>query len=195
MIENTNFYRLGFIFEIMTLSILYVPVILIILIIRSYTQSMFSNQGYLTMTLPVKTGAILCSKTLVSFIWFNTTLVVGFFSLLLALDNSLVEFFIDPYNISMYGALIIFINLLAFMCMQAVFTAITASRVSSWRAPRAVQIVLLLIAVAVVFGILLSIMNAVNKWSEIEIDYRTGAWLLYNVDGYKPYYYYRGDYF
>lgn len=39
------------------------------LIAMQFYKSMFSNQGYLTMTLPVSTGKILFSKSLVAFLW------------------------------------------------------------------------------------------------------------------------------
>ncbi len=40
-----------------------------LLIAMNYNSSMFSNQGYLTLTLPVKSGQLIFSKLFVYFIW------------------------------------------------------------------------------------------------------------------------------
>lgn len=45
-------------------------------IIKNFYDTLFSRQGYLTLTLPVKGSELLISKVLVSFIWVVTSFVV-----------------------------------------------------------------------------------------------------------------------
>lgn len=49
----------------------------IIMVITNYYRSMFSIQGYLTFTLPVKSSQLLFSKTIVSFIWILLSFVLA----------------------------------------------------------------------------------------------------------------------
>ncbi len=49
----------------------------IIMVITNYYRSMFSIQGYLTFTLPVKSSQLLFSKTIVSFIWILFSFVLA----------------------------------------------------------------------------------------------------------------------
>lgn len=61
------------------------------LIAVRYYKSMFSSEGYLTMTLPVSTGKILFTKSLVSFLWILASMLVMagsiFVSVLMLADN------------------------------------------------------------------------------------------------------------
>ncbi len=77
---------------------------LALIAVRFY-KSMFSNEGYLTMTLPVSTGKILFTKSLVSFLWILASIVVmaGSFAAAFFMfadhQNSMDEFFQMVKNI------------------------------------------------------------------------------------------------
>ena len=49
-------------------------VVTLVSVIKNFYDSLFSRQGYLTLTLPVKGSSLLLSKVLVSFLW----IIVGF---------------------------------------------------------------------------------------------------------------------
>lgn len=70
-----------------------VPVVCVVLVIRLYASSVYGAQGYLTMTLPVKPGRVLLSKTLVAFFWFNVILGAAFFGLLMMADFNFADLF------------------------------------------------------------------------------------------------------
>lgn len=54
-------------------------VVTLIMVIRNFNDSLYGSQGYLTFTLPVKSGEILFSKFFVSFVW----IIVGYILMLL----------------------------------------------------------------------------------------------------------------
>jgi len=51
-------------------------VVLVIMVIKTFVQRLFFQNGYLTLTLPVKTKHILISKLLVCFIWSSIILIL-----------------------------------------------------------------------------------------------------------------------
>ncbi|MBQ6600996.1 MAG: hypothetical protein IIX36_05075 [Clostridia bacterium] len=50
-------------------------IVTLVSVIKNFYDTLFSRQGYLTLTLPVKGSALLASKVIVSFIW----IILGFF--------------------------------------------------------------------------------------------------------------------
>lgn len=58
---------------------------LVVIAVRFY-KSMFAQEGYLTMTLPVSSGKLLFSKSLTAFLWVLASFVVMFGSIVLSLS-------------------------------------------------------------------------------------------------------------
>ena len=73
------------IMSILTLSLLYIAAVslVIINIVRSINKKLFSNEGYLTLTLPVSVDQLILTKVFVNFIWIVVTFITFFVSLLL----------------------------------------------------------------------------------------------------------------
>ncbi len=57
---------------IVTLALAFACIIIIIAVAMMFSKTMFGRAGYLTLTLPVKTGALLTSKTISGLIWVFT---------------------------------------------------------------------------------------------------------------------------
>lgn len=78
-------------FLLLSLSILYIISIALIVIsvIRSFHTKMFTNQGYLTMTLPISTDHLLLSKIIVNLIWIILTVIIFAVSLILTISTFL----------------------------------------------------------------------------------------------------------
>ena len=51
-------------------------VVTLVSVIKNFYDTLYSRQGYLTLTLPVKGSALLFSKIIVSFIWIVASMVV-----------------------------------------------------------------------------------------------------------------------
>ena len=58
-------------------------VVTLVSVIKNFYDSLYSRQGYLTLTLPVKGSSLLLSKIIVSFIWIVTSMVVMGLTLLM----------------------------------------------------------------------------------------------------------------
>ncbi len=63
-------------------------VVTLVSVIKNFYDTLFSRQGYLTLTLPVKGSALLLSKVLISFLW----IIVGF--LIMALTWLSIFFYV-----------------------------------------------------------------------------------------------------
>ncbi|MDD6436167.1 MAG: hypothetical protein PUF77_07285 [Clostridiales bacterium] len=55
-----------------------VSIVTMVLLIYSFYRSMFSNEGYLTFTLPVSENSLLLSKTIVAWIWGTLNVLILF---------------------------------------------------------------------------------------------------------------------
>lgn len=56
-----------------------VIIVSLVSVIRNFYDTIFSRQGYLTMTLPVKGSQLLVSKVIVSFFWIIVSYIAAFF--------------------------------------------------------------------------------------------------------------------
>lgn len=54
---------------------LLVVIMTLVAVIKNFYDTLYSNQGYLSFTLPVKCGTLLVSKVLVSFVWIIASIV------------------------------------------------------------------------------------------------------------------------
>ena len=63
-------------------------IVTLVSVIKNFYDTLYSRQGYLTLTLPVKSGELLASKVLVSFLW----IIIGF--LIMALTWVSIFFYV-----------------------------------------------------------------------------------------------------
>ncbi|MCK9536553.1 MAG: hypothetical protein M0R05_03005 [Bacilli bacterium] len=87
-------------------------IMLFLNIVKSFNRKMFTNEGYLTFTLPVSVDNIIISKIITNIIWYFITAIVLVFSLFLILtinsDYTGVDFKIFKYfNLSHIPPLLI----------------------------------------------------------------------------------------
>ena len=82
-------FRFGFTGTFLTLMLVTYIIALVGIVFLSnfypaiyYYRNLFSNQGYLTFTLPVSPWATLCSKVIVAFVWSLVNLIITVFSVL-----------------------------------------------------------------------------------------------------------------
>jgi len=68
---------------ISVLLIIGIPVVTLILIIQRFWSNLLSSEGYLMMTLPVRTSKIILSKVFVAFIWSAASAIVVIASILI----------------------------------------------------------------------------------------------------------------
>lgn len=111
------------------LVVIPIAVACVILIVQAYNKSLFSGQGYFTLTLPVKPGALIFSKALIAVFWFNVILVstvVGVVLLVrdLGLFSSLITNFWDSFFRWLE------INLSALMAILSIYTGVALGNVS-----------------------------------------------------------------
>ncbi|MCC8022941.1 MAG: hypothetical protein LIO46_04075, partial [Clostridiales bacterium] len=83
--------------------------------ITRYYRNVFGAEGYLTQTLPVRSGQILASKMLVTFVW----LLVGAIGLILSVAGALVLY-------DLHGEVIEFLKALprAYVSLMVIFAAV-----------------------------------------------------------------------
>lgn len=71
----------------------------LIMVISNFARSLYSNQGYLSFTLPVKCSSLLFSKFIVAFVWIIVGYVVAFLTILIVVlyarskSNGMIESF------------------------------------------------------------------------------------------------------
>lgn len=85
--------------SVMAIMLLYLAAtgLLIFNIIRSFNQKMFTNEGYLTMTLPITIDQLLISKIIVNLVWVMTTalsIILSLFFVGLVIQPNLSDFFL-----------------------------------------------------------------------------------------------------
>lgn len=122
-------------------------VIIIIAVAMMFSKTMFGRAGYLTLTLPVKTGSLLKSKTISSLIWvfvvyalFLGSLILWVFQVQDALGEEMMEsvesllsiFGVPSFLTIFMGIIFFFISLavLVLVAVQSLQLAITLSHVS-----------------------------------------------------------------
>ena len=73
------------IMAVLTLGLLYIAAVAIVIIniVRSIHKKLFSDEGYLTLTLPVSIDQLLISKVLVNFVWICMTFITFLLSILI----------------------------------------------------------------------------------------------------------------
>lgn len=103
----------------------------IVLIFQHFNKSMFSAEGYLTLTLPVKRRTLLISKLITTVLWFNV--------MLLALSIMLLFFFPDTlsslnkikwYDFLSMGSTVFMINLMLVNVTLLLYLIATAAHIS-----------------------------------------------------------------
>ena len=132
--ENISTISLVVLAMVLTASI----IITVALIFNGYRRSLFGQNGYLFLTLPVSKNQLLLSKTIVALIWANFMTIVTFIiSITIAyvvhsdLSWIWIELDINWLRIigdTLYGML--FINVLAFVAIIILFMTITLAKAS-----------------------------------------------------------------
>lgn len=74
-------------------------VVTLVSVIKNFYDTLYSRQGYLTLTLPVKSGELVASKVLVSFLW----IIVGF--LIMALTWVSIFFYVKQQTQASFDVL------------------------------------------------------------------------------------------
>lgn len=111
----------------------------VVLIFNGYRKSLFGQNGYLFLTLPVSKKSLLLSKTIGALIWFNFMTVVTFITLITMTfigtrfysDLSWISFDVQWLTVighGLYGFL--FINVVAFVLIIVLFMTITLANIS-----------------------------------------------------------------
>lgn len=115
----------------------------VVLIFNGYRKSLFGQNGYLFLTLPVSRKSLLLSKTIGALIWFNFMTVVTFITLIMMTfigtrfysDLSWISFdvhfdvqWLTVIGNGLYGFL--FINVVAFVLIIVLFMTITLANIS-----------------------------------------------------------------
>ena len=106
--QNTIMYMaltflLGTIIFVSFMAIVAYMVISTILIMKRYYQNLFTDEGYLTFTLPVKTSAILDAKVFSGLLWgaiASLVSIVGFILLIYALVGENVADVLDEFKMA-----------------------------------------------------------------------------------------------
>lgn len=86
---------IGIFFSVLGVALL--PFFTMILVIVRYYKHFFTDEGYLTFTLPVKKTALLDSKVVTTFIFSFTSAVLTLLNVLVMLAVGLPEGFFDPF--------------------------------------------------------------------------------------------------
>ncbi len=74
---------LGLLFAFLFIGIIAAGVVALVVMINRFYKNVLGEEGYLTMTLPVSTHAIIWSKLIVSFVWFVATAIVALIAMFL----------------------------------------------------------------------------------------------------------------
>ena len=132
LINLTGFLGLS---GVLMLTLLITAISCIWLIIQHFYRNLFSNEGYLMFTLPVKPWQLLLSKTLTTLMWYNLFIIAAaVMALFLNRDHSGIiesiklafstEFF--PIMVEMWVAL----NTIAIAMIMALYAGLTLSSVA-----------------------------------------------------------------
>lgn len=120
----------GLVFSLLMVAVV---VAMLILVFQNFNRSMFGNEGYLTLTLPVKRHKLLLSKLLISVLWFNLMLLAVILTAIILYTQ---EWALPEQGISMMDILtlvnsVIIANLWAVNAILLLYMAITAAHVSA----------------------------------------------------------------
>jgi len=139
--------KLAWLRAIATIALLAISVVILVMtvlgILTNFNKSLYGNQGYLSFTLPVKTGSLLASKAIVSVLWLALSyvvfvgLMVGIYLYLIGLvgDNTIniikqiVEMFRELPSTGAIRMLLIFmvatLFIFSFMIISVIYFAVT----------------------------------------------------------------------
>lgn len=98
------------------------------LVVQYFYKSLFSDTGYLTLSLPVRPSLLILSKTLVAMFWFVVMMASAGFSILLFFRSPKAAVRLDRVP-GFYGAVVL-VCLCALFLILTAFFCVTASRVS-----------------------------------------------------------------
>lgn len=132
---------------LVSLALGFACIIIIIAVAMMFSKTMFGRAGYLTLTLPVKTGSLLKSKTISSLIWVFSVYALFMGSLVLwvfqvqdtlgeeVMDSveSLLKLFGVPSFLTIFMGIMFFcvsLAVLVLVAVQSLQLAITLSHVS-----------------------------------------------------------------
>ncbi|MCL1924687.1 MAG: hypothetical protein FWF50_03795 [Defluviitaleaceae bacterium] len=109
----------------------------IIVIIQNFSKGLFSDHGYLTLTLPVSRSKIVWSKVLISMFWFNlmmlTSALMAWIITVGQLDDVDIVYFLELFQVSVFEIISIAVlnaNSMIFLGISILFSIITLSRCS-----------------------------------------------------------------
>jgi hypothetical protein len=109
-------------------------VITFLTIIRLYNRRLFSSEGYLTLTLPVKTSTTIIAKVVTGFIWSTLTVIV--FGLSTLIFGGIYYWTNDVFNSIDYLALLDFLKMIndtgaVWTAVQSIIVALPLTIVDS----------------------------------------------------------------
>lgn len=138
-----------------------IPIVCLVLILNNYQKSLFSSQGYLTLTLPVKTREILLSKTVVPMVWFCIISLVGTLSVLFIGGASFEDFtrVLTAKNLTMIGLIALTVILFVLNFIHGFYIAISLTYTALRKIPKVIASILalgIIVTVEVYFGKLLT---------------------------------------
>jgi len=152
-------------------------ILLIINIVKSFSQKLFSKEGYLTLTIPVSIDKIIISKFIVNIIWYIITTVVFLASLLTivftfsGLDVEALNFLKDLRVIDLIPLAFFVLNSLiaVILLLSTLFFTLCVLNVGK------IHKFKLLIGVAIYYGI-----SMVISWAQLILGNIIGFGLFYN---------------
>lgn len=148
MLENISFLNIPRVLTMMTYVFIIIAtfVMTYVVMIQRFYKNLLSEEGYLSMTLPVKTSSHILSKGISSTIWIASTLIVTLISVLIMLPNydfipQMIQYFavrdttIDQMlgmNLWLFIALLVIIGLVAIITsILMIYTAISFGQLSN----------------------------------------------------------------
>ena len=164
-----------FIFAMIIYAMLFAAVVFatIVMVILRFYNNVLGREGYLMMSLPVKTNTLLVSKILSSFIWVVIGTVVGFLAVIVTAVISVnsetlptfdqVKHFIgmvwDQISAHPYALILWILVLIGTVCARVMRVYAAASVGSRWNGHRLIGSILAYIAFVTIEVILINIMN------------------------------------
>lgn len=88
-IDNESVSSLAEIVVVMVLLVIMTVIITagVVLVYQNFARTLFSNEGYLTLTLPVKRNRLIVSKLITSLLWFNFMLLVAYIIMFIMIEG------------------------------------------------------------------------------------------------------------
>lgn len=115
---------------VLTPVILALMVLCVVSVLRYYNQSMYGQQGYLTMALPASPAAILGAKVLTAVIWYNVILAAAALAVAFLSRDVAGLFEMIFYDFGSTFLLWLQANVFMLFTLSSIYLAITVANVS-----------------------------------------------------------------